>query len=347
MKNKSAELSRVKDMLDESEGQEEVHLYFVTRQLKRDIKSSARVMQRYDFILHRIEINNDVKQMLLSVITERLSELDNDMNIELAEYEAVVDDESRVYTYQLKNKAMSFASVLREQLPKGGTLSVRNVSEFLSQNKPWAFCVDVLFGGSDRIVSFTKIGQSRVAVDERNNPERKFLSKVIRTRFDVDSSLLELIEGDTINLDKRMDCLYDFKKDQFFVFSKSNFEKIVGIEEEFKEVAEVVIKDLKNSRVIDGLESLSDELDNDPGLHRKLYKLKKSPDYKALDSKRLSRMKLVAKSFKLKLNSKGGKLLVESRDDFDLVIKLLDDYFVQSEQTGNKYGASVKKKWVL
>lgn len=343
MKTKSTELSRVQQLLEAAEGKQEAHLYFVTRELKEGIKSSAHVMQKYDFMMHKIEISNDVREMLLSIVADQLNKVSGDETISIVEYEAIVDDEPRVYTYQLKNKAMSFAAVLTNQLPKGVKSSIGNVSEFIAGHKLWAFCVDILPAENGRIVSFTKISPSRVAVDKVSNPESGVIDKFI-AKFDVNSSLLELVKGDTINFDKRIDCLYDFEKDEFLIFNKSNFEKIVGLEEEFKEVAEEVVLDLKNSKMIDGLETLAGELEGNPSLHRKLYKLKRSPDYKALDSKRVAKMKIVAKSFKLKLNLKGGKLIVETKDDLDLVIKLLDDYFLDSEQTGNKYGASVKKK---
>ncbi len=48
-------------------------------------------------------------------------------------------------------------------------------------------------------------------------------------------------------------------------------------------------------------------------------------------------------NFKLKI-SPTGEICIESPKDADLLIKLLDSYFLLCEQTGESYGSFTKKR---
>lgn len=181
-------------------------------------------------------------------------------------------------------------------------------------------------------------------MDESDNPEKPRLYRFLRTKFNVKTAKLELLDGDTINFDRRVDCVYSFDTGQIYVFNKSNFEKIASLEEEFRDVAQQVAARLRKSAIIDGLENVADELDADTALHRRLYKLAKAIEGQKLDKKRVEKMASTIKEFKLDLHIVGDKVQVKTKRDLDEVIKLLEDYYLKSDQTGNRYGASVKKQ---
>lgn len=324
-----------------------VRLYFVSRRLKSETTRASRVMQKYTFHLHQLDIDEDLRRMFLDMMREQLEKIMADNDLSLAAYEIIDDDEPKLYTYQLQNKAMSFADVTKHQLMRGVDIpSVQDIGAFLGEHELWAFCLDVTPEKGDRFTTFTKTTPGRVAIDERENPERLLPSRVLRTLFNSTNSMLELLHGDTVNFDKRMDCLYRFKDDRFFIFHKKHFEKIVSLEEEYKESAGRVVDDLEASTMIVGLDAVKDELEGNPTIHRRLHKIAQAADYKKLDRTRVKKMIMTAKSFGLQLKIKSGKLHVEDRHDLDLVVRMLDDYFLESKQTGNKYGASVKKRWM-
>ena len=324
----------------------DVRLYLVSRALKPDVKKTEKVLQKYAFHLNRIDIDESIQEMLLQTIKGLERTLDESYE-EIAEYKAIDEDSQKIYTYQMENREMAFADILNNQIDRGvDAPTVNDLGQFLRDADLWAYCVEVQGGLTGRYLTFTKLNRGKVAVDERTNPESGFTKRVLRTRFNTTTAKLELLEGDTINFDKRVDCIYLFAEDKFYIFHKKHFEDIVGIEEEFKSVAQNVMRRVLRAGIIEGLENVREILANDASVHKKLYQVHSVLKSQTLDAKRIKKMQAVAKSYGLRLKVEDDKIQIKDRDDLITVIRLLDDYFLKSPQTGLKYGAPVKKRWL-
>ncbi len=208
-------------------------LYFITRVLKNDVKKTTKVMDKYDFKVYQIDINDEIRKHLYTLTQEQLEILIR-RKTELHEYDVVTDDTQQLFTYSMTNKAMSFADVVNNQL-KSKLPKIKNLEKLIVEEELWAYCVGFYNKSSDWIYTFRKILSGKVAIDERDGNKRSALKKTIRTIFNSDSQKLELIEGETVNLDKQVDCLY--YEDTFYIARKTQFEQIVGLEEEFREQA--------------------------------------------------------------------------------------------------------------
>jgi hypothetical protein len=134
-----------------------------------------------------------------------------------------------------------------------------------------------------------------------------------------------LIQGETVNLDKQIDCI--FYEDIFYIAKKTQFEQIVGLEEEFKEQAKEVLAELENTKMIEGLEALEKQIEDNPSIHRELVRLSKIGNYRELDAKVIKKMQKVCKDHGDKLKPKDGKLFIEDEKDIDLALKMLGDYY--------------------
>jgi hypothetical protein len=168
------------------------------------------------------------------------------------------------------------------------------------------------------------------------------LNKYIRTRFDTKSNKLELIEGETVNLDKQVDCIYYL--DTFYIAKKTQFEQIVGLEEEFKIQATSVITELEKTNFIAGIEILEQEIKDNPSIHKKLVRISKIGNYRELNAKVIKQMVKVCKAHGDKLKIKEGKLLIEDVSDIDLALKMLGDYYKRGEVSGKAYGTFAGKQ---
>lgn len=316
------------------------YLYFITRVLKPDIKKSSKVMDKFNFKIYQIDVNDEIRNHLYKLSQEQLAYLSSKKS-EMQEYDVINDDTEQLFTYQMTNKAMSFADVVNNQL-KSQPPKIKSLEEIITTEELWAYCVGFHIKGTDWIYTFRKILSGKVAIDEKDGTKRNTLQKTIRTIFNSKSQKLELIEGQTVNLDKQIDCIY--YEDIFYIAKKTQFEQIVGLEEEYKAQAGEVIEELENTNMIEGLDILKKQIDENPSIHKKLVRLSKIGNYRELDTKVIKQMQKVCKSHGDKLKLKDGKLFIEDEKDIDLALKMLGDYYKRGEVSGKAYGTFAGKQ---
>lgn len=206
----------------------------------------------------------------------------------------------------------------------------------------WAYCVG--FNDSeerDWIYTFRKIQSGKVAIDEKEN---KSILKTIRTYFDTSNQKLELLKGETVNLDKQIDCIY--YDETFYVIKKVNFEQIVGLQEEYKEQSKIVVNELRETGKFNGLEMIEEKIESTPSIHKKLVRIARIGNYRTIDDKIIKKMKTVCNRYGVKLNVKEGKLSIEEEADIDTILKMLADYYKTGEVSGKAYGTFAGKELV-
>jgi len=316
------------------------YLYFITRVLKPDVKKSSKVMDKYVFKVYQIDVNEDIRDHLHKLSQEQLAYLASKKS-ELQDYDVITDDTQQLFTYQMTNKAMSFADVVNKQL-KSQPPKIQSLEEIIASEELWAYCVGFYQNGSDWIYTFRKILSGKVAIDENDGNKKSALQKALRTVFNTKSQKLELIQGETVNLDKQIDCVY--YADTFYIAKKTQFEQIVGLEEEYKAQASEVIKELEDTKMIEGLEVLKKQIAENPSIHKKLVRLSKIGNYRELDTKVIKQMQKVCKLHGDKLKLKDGKIFIEDENDIDLALKMLGDYYKRGEVSGKAYGTFAGKQ---
>ena len=177
---------------------------------------------------------------------------------------------------------------------------------------------------------------------KKKSNKKSAIQKVLRTVFSTESQKLELIQGESVNLDKQIDCI--FYADTFYIAKKTQFEQIVGLEEEFKEQAKEVLAELETTKMIEGLEILEKQIKDNPAIHRKLVRLSKIGNYRELDARIIKQMQKICKAYGDKLKLKDGKLFIEDEKDIDLALKMLGDYYKRGEVSGKAYGTFAGKQ---
>lgn len=321
-----------------------LRLYLVSRALKPDVPKTKKTLHKYLFNLHRIDIDPALQGMFLKTILELGRTLSAEYD-RIAKYKPIDVDSRKIHTYQMTNREMAFADVIYNQINRGVDMpTINDLDGYLRGAELWAYCIEMQAGDNNRYLSFTRLNRGKVAVDERTQRGTSLAKKFFRTRFNTNTAKLELLDGTTVNFDERVDCLYLFAKDTFYIFDKKHFEQIVAIEEEFRKVADSVMKLAVDAEIVGDLTPVQDILDNDTAVHKKLYQLGSVLKEEKISPVRLRKMQAVAKSYKLPLRVKGGKVQIGDRNELVTFIRLLDDYFLESPQTGYKYGAPVKER---
>lgn len=276
----------------ENLSQDNTILYFITRVLKPDVKSSSKVMDKYVFKVYQIDVNDEIREHLYTLTKDQLNSLVK-KKTELHEYDVITDDSAQLFTYQMNNKAMSFYDVVNNQL-SANPPKIKSLEEILVNEELWAYCVGFYNEEDEWVYTFRKILAAKVAIDEKDNNKKSKLQKTIRTIFNSKSQKLELIEGETVNLDKQIDCIYF--QDTFYIAKKTQFEQIIGLEEEYKIQAMEVVTELTSTKMIEGLEIISKQIDQNPSIHKKLVRLTKIGNYRDLDAKTIKKCRKFVRS---------------------------------------------------
>jgi hypothetical protein len=314
---------------------EDTKLYFITRILKEGIKKSAKMMDKYGFLAYQVDIDDEIRQYLYDCSQEQLRTVIN-KKFEMIDYDVISDDTDHLFTYSMKNKAMSFSDIVFNKL-NSNPPKVMSIEGIVSDTEElWAYCMGFNdLKNSDWIYTFRKIQPAKIAIDEKEN-QKTILARIVRTLFNTQSQKLELLKGETVNLDKQIDCVY--YDETFYIIKKGNFEQIVGLQEEFKEQATQVVAEMKQTNMFAGLEKIEDEIEKNPSIHRKLVRIAKIGNYREVTPQVIKRMEKVCKKYGGKLNIKDGKLAIEEKEDIDTILKMLADYYKTGDVTGKPYG---------
>lgn len=320
---------------------EDLRLFFITRVLKENVRRNARVIDKYLFRVYQVDIDDEIRQYLYDLSREQLERIIK-KDFEIVDYDVVSDDTEHLFTYSMKNKVFSFSDVVYNQLQKNPP-KMQSIESILSNDDElWAYCVGFNdLEEKDWIYTFRKISAGKVAIDEKDNHKSM---KLIRTFFDTTNQKLELLKGETVNLDKQIDCIY--YTDTFYVIKKTNFEQILGLQDEYKEEAKNVVLELKSTGRIDGLEIIEEKIESNPAIHKKLVRISRIGNYRTLNDKVITKMKTVCRKYGVKLNVKDGKLAIEEEKDIDTILKMLADYYKTGEVSGKAYGTFAGKELV-
>ena len=322
---------------------EDLQFYFITRVLKEGVSKRTKVLNKFIFNLYQVDINDEIREHLHKLSIDQLEYLQK-KNYEIQDYDVISEDTDQIFTYQMQNKAMAFADVINNKLPnKSQIKKIQNIESIVLDEDLWAYSVGFENDG-EWIYSFRKIIKSKVAIDENEGNQKSVRQKIIRTIFNTQSNKLELIHGETVNLDKQIDCVY--YNDAFYIFKKTNFEQITGLTEEFKIEAETVVSELIQTNMIEGVDIIAEEVANNPSIHKKLVRLQKLGNYQNMTTESLLKMKEVAETFGETLKSKNGKILIEEKKDIDTALKILCDYYKEGKVSGKDYGTYAGKQLI-
>lgn len=315
---------------------EDIKLFFVTRAIKEGLTRNSRTRDKYLFKVYQVDSSEEIRQHLFE---STQSQIDNIIgkNYEMVDYDILSDETDHLFTYAIKDKAFSFSDVVTNQLLKPAT-KIKTISEITTENEElWAYSVGFEDLTDNKwIYTFRKIQSGKVAVNEIDNPDSNFFKKCIRTVFNTESMKLEVLKGESITLDKRIDCV--FYDDTFYVVQKGAFEQIVGLQEEYQEQAKVIVRNMQQIPLITGTDKLMDLIEKKPSLHKKLVKIERIGGYKQLNAASIKQMSKVCKQYGEKLPMKEGKLNMETEQDIDVILKMFGDYYKKGVVSGKSYG---------
>ncbi|MCL1088376.1 DUF4868 domain-containing protein [Shewanella profunda] len=251
---------------------------------------------------------------------------------DLESYNVITDDlGDKLYTYVLNN-ALSFSDVIFNQLLVNKVDTITSLKEV--KNDLWTYCLQINTA-KDTAYFFRKMSSGKVTTDE---PQTKI--EKLSSWFDSTDSELKIVNNETVSFDDKIDCIYF--NSEFLVLRKSGFEQIVGLEEEFQNVANDVISVIESTNLVEGLEHIKASLSKSRALLKTLANIGKKGNHSGFNKDEIEKMKNALKLFEgkeLKF-SPDGKLVLENSIDVGYFVKLLNDYYKIGVITGKFYGTN-------
>ena len=320
-------LQDIQDFINQTES-EDTKLYFITRIEEANRSRIRAANMKHVFKVYQIDFNQELQESLFNATLSYLEQIAK-KNYDVVDYDVLSDETEHLFTYSVSNKIESFADVVTNQLLQSAP-KVKSLKELSSdEKKMWAYCLSFSSSdGKEKMFSFRKILPRKVGVNEK--------SSFLKAYFNASSLQLALQKEETISLDEQVDCIYF--KDTFFVLKKGNFEQIVGLQEEYKEQAKVIVGKLLSSNMLIGGEHLNQLVESKPSVHKKLIKIAKIGYYERLDSKAIKEMTRISKQHGVALKVQDDKLMLEKEEDVDALLKVLGDYYKKGEVSGKSYG---------
>ncbi|MCC9063643.1 Kiwa anti-phage protein KwaB-like domain-containing protein [Flavobacterium piscisymbiosum] len=317
-----------------------LNMYFVTRILKEGVKNNAKVLEKFDFKVYQIEITDEIRTYLFDLSMKQFEKIEKNNELDFVDYDVISDDTEHLFTYSMLNKVGSFSDVVYNQL-NNSPQKITNLNQILSSESLWAYCVGFQIDSENTFYTFRKISAGKVGIDEKDDNQKKGISNTIRTFFDTNTNTLSLLKGETVYLDKNIDCI--FYGEVFYILRKFYFEQILGLQEEYKKRAEEIAVTLKKHVCFGEVSLLSNKIQKSPSFHKKLMKLEKLGSLNNLNERTLKKLEKLGKSKKAPINIKDGKIIFETDQDIDNTIKLLCDYYKTGDYSGNSYGTYAGK----
>jgi hypothetical protein len=326
-------ITEIEGFLNELTGKKcNIYLYFITRHPNENLEDK-KILERYNFLAQQVDLSKELQDYFKDILKNQLEKTLQKEDLEVSKYSIISDDlKNKLYTYALNN-ALSFSKLINEQFNKPS--SIKNVKS-LKQIKEdlWAYCIRVKIG-TDNYFSFRKASSGKVATGDSQNLKEKFMSY-----FDSEDLDLKQLKTEVISFDDKVDCIYI--KKTFYVFSKGNFETMLGLEEEYQENANEVLKTLENTSLIEGIELVKEEAKKNKNILKILASIAKKKNHSNFDKNEIDRMKSVLKKMEgkeLKVSS-DNKIQLEDNQDIQGFLKLLNDFYKLGLVSDKYYGTN-------
>lgn len=318
----------------------QVQLYLITRRQREDLPKHSKSFDRFVFTPYHVDVNDDLQEYLKTRVNEEMRTV-LAKGRELYPFDVTPDDAELDHVLTCSRRSGDIGGFQHLLDALNGSVDERQLMQAeLGQvlENVWAYCIRFQPSNVEAPAAycFQRFSPSKVARPEGASWQTLFIST---------SNVVELglVKQQTMTLDCKVDCVY--YGDDFYILSKKGFEDIAGLDEKYQERAHEFVQRLSECGQFIGLDHLTQASAQNVHMRRRLARFTKTGAHQTISPERREKMLEIAKrhNFSLKIDD-DGKICIESPKDADLLIKLLDSYFLQCEQTGDSYGSFTKKR---
>lgn len=306
-------------------------VFFIQRKAKTENRKKG-----FGYTLSRLDASKEINGFFLAAAKAQVAKYIESSAV--AQKYAVISDDmpKTLFKYDEAEKLKVSDHTWKKILNGAEIKSAISLAEL--KKNIWCYCVKIVSttdGGKAKALFFKKLTATSVATDAPQG----FGSK-IKAHFDSTDPKLVEVKAEHITFEDKFDCV--LQGDSFLIFSKSAFEKIAELEEEFVEQSNATLEVINNHSVVEGLEIVRAEVTSKPSMMRTLANIAKNNNHAQIGAVEIENMKQMLFQYEgreLKSTS-DGRVLIENKDDVEDFLKLLNDYYKQGMVTGKAYGSN-------
>lgn len=294
-----------------------INLYLITREKE----NSDLTYKIFD-----TAINYDIKNDFLQIFVSVLEEISNIDDIDFIKYNPCYYSDKNEIEYIESANVPNFSKITRSIIESNLSHIVRIDDELLRYL--WAYCIRIE-SVDNNIFYFRKYNKSKVIT-----------KKGLFGLFYKDGYFNKIIQ-DLFLFDNKIDAFY--YNNNIFILNKTYFEQIFNYMDEYKNNAITFLEEIKNLNIID----INDDFINwclaDPKKIKKLIDISNNEYYRDLTFEDIRNAK---QEFELafSLDEINEKINFKNKRDIWEVLKVLNDDYLNSKFTNNKYEVKSKSK---
>lgn len=295
-------LKEIKRKLDDA-SPDYTGLFFITRKKRRE---------EIEYSVLRTEITADIGEALITIVKQQLSKLLETVDLEYIEYNPAINlDKNHVET--IKREEVHYLDEILQDMNSADL----NIFDMKQSKNLWAYAIKI---GNSGITLFRKYTEKRILDIKGWIP------------LFVQNGVFNKLTDSILTIDKDIDCIYYDGK--MFILDKIQFEKIFSFMDKFILEIDANICHLEEKSLVDDITALQKLCKSDPRKIKKLNKVLKSDILNSLNTKRISE---INRQYNLDLNfTEDGKIIVSHKNIWT-VLRVLDDEYLESSMTDNKY----------
>lgn len=295
-------LKEIKRKLDDA-SPDYTGLFFITRKKRRE---------EIEYSVLRTEITADIGEALITIVKQQLSKLLETVDLEYIEYNPAINlDKNHIET--IKREEVHYLDEILQDMNSADL----NIFDMKQSKNLWAYAIKI---GNSGITLFRKYTEKRILDIKGWIP------------LFVQNGVFNKLTDSILTIDKDIDCIYYDGK--VFILDKIQFEKIFSFMDKFILEIDANICHLEEKSLVDDITALQKLCKSDPRKIKKLNKVLKSDILNSLNTKRISE---INRQYNLDLDfTEDGKIIVSHKNIWT-VLRVLDDEYLESSMTDNKY----------
>ncbi len=314
--------------LKEFTSEDIVHMYIIERKIRPGIRVNDKPSLKFDYIPLQVNLSEELAPIVIAMLSRAIDKKVKEDTI-IAEYEVIDDTIDKLYTYKDLGKIKGFQYFLTTQLGKE-IKPLKSFEELEQLEKAWAVCYGLYNSeNSDWLYCIKKLSPRKIAVEtETSTSIGEAVKHGITSLFDTKTKTLKPFNGFSINIEPSIDMIYLDKL--IYVFQKKAFEDITSLTEEFEHVAQEVVDELSELKVVGGIEHLSHIITQKPAYRDKLIKAKTIGNIDFLKTCKdiKKEFKRTGKKLEITFNfDSKGNIIASSEEDAENIIKVLCEFY--------------------
>lgn len=289
---------------------ENISLYFITK--------------KENYSLFCVEIDDALQSFFAEIVNRYLEVNEKSLYSEF-------NSENEDSLYNLKsNQTMKFDNLICKQFGKK-----IEVFDSLSKTKETgnivAYCINIRDETiKDNFYCFRKVSRNKFGIDENGSKKSR------KARFDTTTGKLITNTEPIFSFDGSIDFIY--KNEEFLISNKSNFEIITSYYDVYNANSTVVLNELSQTGMFIDISGFQNIVVSNKNYQKRLSKVYDLGNYKNFNKKSIKHMSDIAKKYGGYLKIEDNKIKLEDSNDYDLLCRLLADYYKIGEVSGESYG---------